>query len=95
MLRPPPPSINQFNTKPICLPQLACGTDVGSECCDDGPACFGTDGFGNPLTCVEGSCVRCGLRGTPPCDGAPPLLDLFLPTFFFLLERTLDNKCDN
>jgi hypothetical protein len=75
MLRPPPASINEIALKPICLPELACGTDLGSKCCEDGPACFGTDGLGNALTCVEGVCMRCGLRGTPPCDGAPPPID--------------------
>jgi hypothetical protein len=69
----PPPHDPCRSEALSCLPELACGSDLGSKCCNDGPACFGTDGYGTSLKCIEGVCVRCGLRGTPPCDGAPPL----------------------
>ena len=66
---PPTSSFFGFGSTLLCLPPLLCGSDPGATCCTDGDACFGTDGFGTPLTCVEGTCERCGLRGTPPCDG--------------------------
>lgn len=68
LLRVAPPTF-VLDTILLCLPPLPCGNDPGATCCADGDACFGTDGFGTPLTCVEGTCERCGLRGTPPCDG--------------------------
>jgi hypothetical protein len=53
-----PPSAGKCLSHALsCLPELACGTDLGSSCCDDGPACFGTDGYGTPLKCVEGACA--------------------------------------
>jgi hypothetical protein len=69
---PPPVTGKLLFPDLICLPELPCGEAQGSKCCEDSPACFGLDGFGASLTCVEGFCTRCGLRGTPPCDGAPP-----------------------
>lgn len=63
----------------LCLPVLACGTDFGAECCTDDPPCFGADSFGTSLGCVDGTCTRCGLRGTMPCDG------VLIPHIIFLL----------
>jgi hypothetical protein len=57
------------NYKQLCLPELPCGSDFGSPCCAEGPACFGRDERGAALSCREGFCLSCGVIGTPPCAG--------------------------
>lgn len=56
---------------------LACGTEQGVACCTDGPACSPTSSaeFNSfPLTCVEGTCVSCGVDGAVPCpDSTHPI----------------------
>jgi hypothetical protein len=70
MPRLPFPDLHRArNFEPRCVPELPCGSDFGSRCCTDGPACFGTDERGAALSCREGFCLSCGVSGTPPCAG--------------------------
>ena len=69
--RPSPPVSCIGWSQVVCQPPLEFGSNPGAACCAGHDECFGSDGYGTPLTCIEGRCERCGLRGMVLCSGAP------------------------